>query len=85
MVGTGANFYTYDPETDRLSSIRGYFDVFCAPANRWKGDPKPRVDRRGDVAVRPSRGSMLESNEGDRAICAVSSMRGTAAASAVTP
>ena len=27
VVGTGGDFYTYDPETDRLSSIRGYFDV----------------------------------------------------------
>jgi SnoaL-like domain len=27
VVGTGSDFYTYDPETDRLSSIRGYFDV----------------------------------------------------------
>jgi hypothetical protein len=26
-VGTGGDFYTYDPETDRLSSIAGYFDV----------------------------------------------------------
>jgi hypothetical protein len=27
VVGTGGDFYTYDPETDRLSSIAGYFDV----------------------------------------------------------
>jgi limonene-1,2-epoxide hydrolase len=27
VVATGGDFFTYDPETDRLSSIRGYFDV----------------------------------------------------------
>jgi hypothetical protein len=30
VVSTGADFYTYDPATDRLSSIAGYFDVLSA-------------------------------------------------------
>ena len=30
VVSSGADFYTYDPATDRLASVVGYFDVLSA-------------------------------------------------------